>query len=255
VDVLVTEGGRPVRGLQPSDFEVTDNGVPQHVDLASFEEIPLNVILVLDMSDSVKGPRLGHLQAAGHALVDALEPADQAALVTFSHSVALRQRLTHDRDWLGRVLDLVEGTGNTALVDATFAGLVLGEADVGRALLIVFSDGLDTASFLSPDAVLQSARRADVVAYGVSAAGRKTDPFLEDLTELTGGALYQIESTRDLGAVFLKVLDEFRQRYLLSYSPQGVSREGWHRLEVRVKGRRPVIKARPGYLAGSASPE
>ena len=55
VDVRVTEGGSPVRGLQPSDFEITDNGVPQRVDFAGFEQIPLNVVLVLDMSDSVKG--------------------------------------------------------------------------------------------------------------------------------------------------------------------------------------------------------
>ena len=84
---------------------------------------------------------------------------------------------------------------------------------------------------------------------------KKTDPFLEELTELTGGASYEVESTKDLGAVFLRVLDEFRQRYLLSYSPQGVSRDGWHRLDVRVKGRKVSVKNRPGYLAGSAPPE
>jgi VWFA-related protein len=254
VDVLVTEHGRPLRGLQASDFEITDNGVAQHVDLASFEQIPLNVVLVLDMSDSVKGARLDHLREAGRALLDALQADDQAALVTFSHVVSLRQRLTGEREWLRRALDLAEGTGDTALVDAAFAGLLVGESDVGRALLIVFSDGLDTSSFLAPEAVLQTARRADVVAYGVSAARAKADPFLEQLTDSTGGALYEFESTRDLRAVFLRVLDEFRQRYLLSYSPQGVAHEGWHRLEVRVKGRRPSIKARPGYLAGATSP-
>ena len=155
VDVLVTEGGRPVRGLPPTDFEVLDNGVPQKVDLASFEQIPLNVILVLDMSDSVKGPRLGHLQSAGKSLLDALEPADQAALVTFSHIVALRQRLTGDVDWLRKALGGLQGAGNTALVDAAFAGIMIGESDVGRALMIVFSDGLDTSSWLTSGAVLR----------------------------------------------------------------------------------------------------
>jgi Ca-activated chloride channel homolog len=251
VDVRVTEGGGPVRGLQPSDFEITDNGVPQHVDFASFEQIPLNVVLALDMSDSVTGPRLGHLQAAARALLDGLKPADQAALVTFSHLVSVRQRLSGERERLRKALDRPEGTGDTALVDAAFTGIMLGESDVGRALLIIFSDGLETMSWLTPAAVLETARRAEVVTYGVSVGGGKTDPFLEELTELTGGALYQAESSKDLGAVFLRVLDEFRGRYLLSYSPQGVSRDGWHRLEVRVKGRRHAVKARPGYLAGN----
>ena len=47
------------------------------------------------------------------------------------------------------------------------------------------------------------------------------------------------------------MLQEFRQRYLVSYTPRGVAKDGWHRLEVRVRNRRATIKARPGYLAGS----
>ncbi|RPJ85291.1 MAG: hypothetical protein EHM13_01520 [Acidobacteria bacterium] len=64
--------------------------------------------------------------------------------------------------------------------------------------------------------------------------------------------MFEVESTRNLPGAFLKVLDEFRQRYLVSYSPRGVQRGGWHRLDVRVKGRANLqVKARPGYLAGS----
>jgi VWFA-related protein len=251
VDVLVTDGGLPVRDLRASDFEILDNGVAQQVDFASLEQIPLNVILVFDMSQSVVGPRLGHLQSAGGALLDGLKPADQAALITFSHVVALRQRLTGDLGLVRAALGKSSAMGDTALVDAAFAGIVLGESDVGRALLIVFSDGLDTSSWLTADAVLQTARRADVVAYGVSAGTLTTEPFLRDLVRATGGTLYEVESTKNLGGVFLRVLEEFRQRYLLSYTPQGVSRDGWHRLDVRVKGRKATVKARPGYLAGS----
>jgi VWFA-related protein len=127
---------------------------------------------------------------------------------------------------------------------------MLDPADGGRNLLLVFSDGLDTASWLTPERVLDSARRSDVVVYGVSSRGPEGSKFLDDLTELTGGATLKIESTRDLSAAFLKILDEFRQRYLISYSPAGVLAGGWHRLEVRVKGRRATVKARAGYQAG-----
>ena len=250
VDVLVTEKGQPVTGLRAADFQVLDNGVPQEVDLASFEQIPLNLVLVFDMSDSVAGERLEHLQLAGRALLEVLKPDDQAALITFSHVVTLGSSLTRDVGRVGTALGEAEPAGETALVDASYAGMMLGESDVGRALVIVFSDGLDTSSWLSPDAVLEAAKRTDAVVYSVSVSGPKAT-FLRELTELTGGSLFEIESMKDLRAVFLGILDEFRHRYLVSYSPRGVSPGGWHRIDVRVKGRGMAVKARPGYLADS----
>ncbi len=251
VDVLVTDNGRPVLGLKPTDFELLDNGVAQQIDHASFEQIPLNVILTLDMSDSVAGARLDHLRAAGRAFLTALKKEEQAALITFSHVVALGSNLTNDFERVRAVLEAAEPSGGTGLVDASFASIMLAESDVGRSLVLVFSDGLDTASWLLPKSVLDVARRSDAVVYGVTAGRLRRGDFLRDLSELTGGQLYEVESTADLGPIFVGVLEEFRHRYLLSYSPRGVSTDGWHRLEVRVKRRGVTVKARPGYLAGS----
>jgi len=178
VDVLVTDKGQPVRGLGPADFEIFDNGVPQQVDLVSFEQIPLNVILALDMSKSVAGERLDHLRTAGHALMDGLTKGDQAALVVFRDAVTLGTDLTPDAGVVRVALDHEEPDGDTALVDGSYAAMVLGESDVGRALLIVFSDGLDTASWLPADAVLDAAKRSDVVAYGVSVRSNAKPEFL-----------------------------------------------------------------------------
>lgn len=253
IDVLVTENNQPIRGLRASDFEVLDNGVPQRVDFASFEQLPLRVVLAFDMSSSVAGERLAHLRSAGDALLNALTKEDQAALVTFSQVVALGSALTSDLGLVRGALRRVEADGDTALVDGTYAAMVIGESDVGRGLLIVFSDGIDTSSWLTPDAVLETAKRSDVVAYCVAVARSRasSDTFLRDLSVFTGGSLIERESTSNLEALFLRVLDEFRQRYLVGYSPRGVSRDGWHRIEVRVKGRRATVKARPGYIAGS----
>jgi VWFA-related protein len=115
--------------------------------------------------------------------------------------------------------------------------------------LIIFSDGVDTSSWLSPESVLETARRGDVVVYGVE-IGQRRASFSRDLSEVTGGRSIAIESTNDLSAIFTRILEEFRMRYLVSYSPQGVESGGWHRLEVRVKGHRASVKARPGYFAG-----
>ena len=250
VDVLVTDGSQVVRGLTPSDFEILDNGVPQHVDLVSFDEIPLNVILALDMSDSVAGERLKQLRGAGGAILGALAKNDQAALVTFSNVVRRDVGLTTDVAAVGDALTIAETGGGTALTDGAYAGVMVGESDAGRALLIVFSDGIDTASWLTANAVLDAAKRSDVVAYGVSVKSEVKPEFLRDLTAFTGGRLFEVEKTTNLSALFLTVLQEFRQRYLVSYTPHGVAKDGWHRLDVRVKKGKYNIKARPGYLAG-----
>jgi hypothetical protein len=220
VDVLVTEGGKVVTGLGAGDFEVRDNGVPQTVDLVSFQQIPLNVFLAFDVSASVSGERLTHLQTAGHTLLD-------------------------------QALADVQPLGDTALVDGAYATLMLNPQDGGRNLLLVFNDGLDSASWLTPENVVDSAKRSEFAVCGVSSRGPGDSKFLDDLTEVTGGATLKIESTKDLSAAFLKILDEFTQRYLISYSPTGVANNGWHRLEVRVKGPRVSVKSRAGYQAGT----
>jgi Ca-activated chloride channel family protein len=250
VDVLVTEDGKPVRGLRAADFEILDNGVPQTVDIVDFEQQPLNVVFTFDLSGSIVGERLGNLREASHAVLGALKKGDQAALVNFNDAVLIGPGLTGDTGLVKAAIDRAEPTGNTSLIDASFAGMMLAESDVGRGLVIVFSDGLDTSSWLRSKAVLDVAKRSDAVVYAVSAGLARSAEFLGDLTEQTGGRLFKLESTRSLSAVFLEVLNEFRQRYLLSYSPAGVSKEGWHTLTVRVKGRSATVRARPGYLAG-----
>ena len=218
--------------------------------LVSSEKLPLNVILALDTSGSVAGEPLDHLRSAAQALLARLEPEDMAGLVTFSHEVTLREGLTKEVDRLGRALGGVEPRGETAVIDGSFAAMMLGETDIGRDLLIVFSDGVDTSSWLTEEQVIDAARRTDVVIYGVSVRGTIEPDFLGQLTRITGGSLFEVESTRDLTGVFVDIFDEFRNRYLLSYSPKGVSTEGWHRLEVKVKGRRGEARVRAGYMGG-----
>ena len=177
VDVLVKDRGQIVRGLRPQDFEVRDEGVLQEVDLVRLEQIPLNVILGLDVSESVAGERLEHLLGAGNTLLARLAGDDRAALLTFSHAVRLRQELTRDITRVRQALEDVIPAGQTSLVDGASAAIALSGSDVGRSLLILFSDGVDTSSFLSPDVVLQSApacrrRRVPVSRCGAESARR-----------------------------------------------------------------------------------
>ena len=251
VDALVTEDRRVVRGLRVSDFEITDNGVPQQVDLMSVDEMPLNVVMAFDLSDSMTGERLENLRTAARALLDGLRREDHVALLLFNDTLQRPFALTRELSRVRAALGDLAPKGLTALVDGVYAGLTLTGSDTGRDLLLVFSDGVDTVSLLPPARVVEAARRTNVTVYGVTIRGVRQNDFLKDLSTSSGGRAVEIQSATDLQTTFVDILDEFRQRYVLSFSPRGVSRTGWHRLEVRVKGRRPTITARRGYDAGS----
>jgi VWFA-related protein len=249
VDVLVTDGREPLLGLGAGDFEVLDNGVPQKVDLATFQKLPLNVVLALDTSGSVTGARLESLREASRAIVGDLKAGDRVGLLTFSNALSVRTDLTGDVERVRSALDAIPVSGDTSLVDGAYAAIVTAESASGRGLVIVLSDGVDTASFLRPESILDTARRSDTVVYGVSGSRLERKGFVRDLCAATGGRVLKIESADGIRDAFLQVLEEFRHRYLLSYIPEGVSRGGWHQLTVRVKNRRAAVKARPGYLA------
>jgi Ca-activated chloride channel homolog len=250
VDVLVTDGHEPLLGLEADDFEVLDNGMVQKVEFATVQTLPLNVVLALDTSGSVTGARLESLREASRAIIGDLKAGDRAGLLTFTNVLSIRTDLTADVERVHAALNGAPVSGGTSLVDAAYAAIVTGESESGRALVIVLSDGVDTASFLRPESVLETAHRSDVVVYGVSASRLEGTGFVRELCAATGGRVLKAESTDGIRQAFLRVLGEFRHRYLLSYVPQGVSRAGWHPLTVRVKNRRATVKARPGYLAG-----
>lgn len=257
VDVSVRQNGQSVVGLTADDFEVLDNGVPQRLELVGFEEVPADVVIALDMSGSVHGERLAALRSAAERLLALLRPRDRSALVRFTERV-LAGPFTGDAARTATDLaDQVTGR-DTAVVDAVHAALVLSATARSRSVVLVFSDGADTASFLSPDQVLDTARRVSTTVHVVSAAARPTtggsglhDTFLDDLVRLSGGRRLDVSSPDHVAEAFAALLAAARERYLLSYVPRGVPPRGWHTLTVRVRGRRADVQARPGYLAGS----
>ena len=163
--------------------------------------------------------------------------------------------------------------GGTALYDATLAAVALRESTAGPSLILVFSDGQDTVSWLDPRDVLVAARRSSAVVYGVTLerSVRATDRadrqgrsqerrwfrdephvfarhYLSVLVDETGGSLFVAERADELSALFAAALGDFRSRYLLTYSPRGVDTDGWHEIDVEVDRRGMDVQARPGYL-------
>jgi len=245
LDVSVMRGGAPVAGLTARDFALTDNGVAQDVGSVTLEQLPLSVTLVLDTSQSVAGDRLRHLAQAGEGLVAALRKDDRAALITFSHMVDLRVPMTGDFQSIRTALDTMTGSGATSLRDAVHLALQLQSRDRSRPLMLLFTDGHDTASWLSEDAVVDSARRSGVV---IHAARVESDALLDRLTQISGGRTWSATSDRQLRELFTRALDEMRARYLLTYTPRGVRQPGWHELKVKLKNGGGDVTARRGYF-------
>jgi Ca-activated chloride channel homolog len=294
VDALVTSGNKPIGGLTAADFEILDNGVPQDVANVTIEEVPFSMLLVLDTSASMKGSPLDDLKAAATAAVTAIRAGDRASIFAFSDVLRHVSPWKSKGDELTRAIGGLQASGATALFDAAFASLMLRDPDPGRrSLILLFSDGEDTSSWLPAAAAIDKATRSDAVVYAV-VLGPPTDrgrsqnraatpagapisaanserggnrrllrrsgitltpdaplieqsPLLHELAERTGGEAMLAESSGNLRATFERIVTDFRSRYLLSYVPKGVDAPGWHKIEVKVKGRRANVKARRGY--------
>jgi VWFA-related protein len=248
VDVAVSRDGAPILGLRNEDFELRDNGVPQTLEPMLTEQVPVDMVLVLDLSDSVAGAKLSRLRDAASGFLAGLRADERAALIGFSEEVLLVQDWTSDRERLRAAVEGITGRGSTALRHAVYAGLRLGRPGGRRTAVVVCSDGVDNFSWLRDADVLEAARRSEAVLYGIVARGReeREHVFLRKAATATGGRVFAADE-RDLRARFLEVLQDVRDRYVLSFSPAGVSKTGWHKLEVRLRGGRGQVLARPGY--------
>lgn len=284
LDVLVRDRGRPVPGLGIEDFELRDNGVIQRIRSVTREEAPLDAVLVLDRSDSLAGEPLQRLREAARALAAQLSPQDNASLLTFSHEITRPARLTTDRAALAAALDAATPSGATALFDAVYTALILRGQSLNRTMILVFSDGLDTASWMPPSTVIEFARQVDAVVYAVMFSGEMRSPpaatilalpgrapiitsaapprpepnvpgFLQAITEVTGGQLLRTPRDTGLRDLFVAAVRDMKARYVVTYAPEAVERTGWHAIDLRLTRRKGVVTARSGYFVAPQTPE
>ena len=121
-------------------------------------------------------------------------------------------------------------------------------AEQGRRRLLR-RDGRDTSSWLSGDEVVEEARGIGMVVHAIEMhESLRASPLLSRLTRAAGGRTWSASSSKDLQNLFTRALDEMRARYLLTFTPQGVAREGWHDLRVTLKNARGDVTARPAYF-------
>jgi VWFA-related protein len=262
LDAMVTDRGRPIAGLTAADFEVKDNGTVVTTLEVEPIDAPVGVAIALDVGRGAREDGLKELVAACEALARALGPRDQAWLLTFSSTFALKAGPTNDPVLLGRVLADVKMAGESAVWDALFGAVSLAAGRPGRALVLLFTDGADQGeggprmnsdrqrdvSWMTERKSLGVLHRADVVVSGIRPPGVLYGfNALEAAANATGGRVLYAQRGVKLDTQFVDLLREFRSGYVLSYPPPALTKDGWHEVDVKLKGRRGTVRVREGY--------
>jgi VWFA-related protein len=264
-----TGGGKVVRDLARSDFEVLDSGTPVAIRDFHAGEGPISLALLLDISGSmdVGGNMDRARQAVGMVLTSLRNGSDEAAMFTFDRSLRQVVDFSTDLSTVNRVDLAGKPWGITSLYDAiaTSARRVAQRSNRHRALLVI-TDGVDTASKLTAPQVSGIASSIDVPVYVLAVVNPADHPSgefearpsntrltgqgaLVDLSRWTGGEAYFASVPSHASIAVQSLMAELRHQYLITFEPG--ERPGWHPLEVRTKKRNLVVHARGGYMAGT----
>ena len=224
---VADRNGALVGGLTRDDFALSEDGRPQQI--AVFEkqsELPLNLTLAIDTSGSVHKDLEGEAAAARRFTQAILRPQDQMSVLQFSTEVKELTPFTNKVPQVERGLSMLRSGWATALYDAIYMGSDKLGMKEGRKVLVLISDGDDTAKNTTYAQALEQALRNEVMIYSlidvpiVASAGRDTggEHALITLAEQTGGKYFYVNEG-GLDKAFAKVSDDLRTQYLLGYYP------------------------------------
>jgi len=254
---VVDEHGAPVPGLKAEDFELAEDGRPQHIDFFDTESTtPLEIVLAIDASESVFTDERLEKDAAKSFVKSLLRTQDRIDLMSFSDDVAEVVSFTNDPRNFESGLGRIQRGDSTALYDAVYlASQRLAEvpSKVGaRRVVVLITDGENTTRHGSYDAAIEQAERAGAMIYSLiivpvnADAGRNTggEHALIQMANDTGGKYYYVEDKRDLGPAFAHVSDDLRTQYTVGYyAPRrGVDAGGLRHIHLELKD--PVLRAR-----------
>jgi len=256
--------GRFVSGLRAADMQVYEDGVRQTIRLFRHEDIPVTVGLVVDHSGSMRD-RMSEVVAAARTFVRASNRDDEMFVVNFNEHVTLglpgRLRFTNRIDELEAAIWNVPATGQTALYDAVIQAqqhLQAGSRD--KKVLLVISDGGDTASKHTLNDVLHLARQSDTLLYPIGIY-HPSDPdqnpkVLSRLAKATGGQAF-FPGRLAVEEICERIAQDIRNQYTIGYLSTNTARPGSYReIQVTAKaaGRsRLFVRTRSGYVSAKES--
>lgn len=276
VDVSVRSGNAPVAGLKAADFVLHDNGVRQEISMLDVEALPIDLTLVLDTSGSMAG-MIDALRGYVKNVQPLLRDDDLLRVLTVAADV--RQMFAFHAPGADILPGELAVGGSTSIYDGIIAALIHPRRGDRRHLAIAITDGIDTNSALSTASLNDLSRHTDSVLHVVLLKDPDPDnparqfrmPHntrriwsvpqpgtfdywpLKEVVANTGGQLdVTYAKAGGVPSLVKNVLDKFRTSYVLRYRPAGVTRDGWHTVEVKVpKWNELEIRARKGYFVAA----
>ena len=271
VSATVRDGkGRLVKDLTQKDFEVIDRGERRTISEFRSERAPLSLAILFDVSGSMDTAdrSLAAKFAAHHLLNQLQEGRDEAGLFAFDSRLREVAPFSVDTRALKGALGEVDPFGATSLHDAISAAAErVASRPFPRRAVVVLTDGIDTASTMSPAQVSAKAASIDVPVYIIATVLPIDDPghdratpgskrvaptsigTIEDLARWTGGALHYSSTPGTAYQAARAVVDELRHLYLIAFAPG--AEPGWHPIEIRTSDKDFVVRTRGGYVAGA----
>jgi Ca-activated chloride channel family protein len=268
VRVLATvknPAGELVGSLAREDFEILDNGVPQKISVFERQtQQPLSIALLIDTSGSTAKDLKSEVESIGKFLRAAFaegRPEDRVAVYSFNYEVVKRSGFTRNRGGLEKSLRGLRGEAGTAVYDAIFLASEELESREGRKVIVIVTDGSDTASRKDFHGALKAAHLADAIIYPIvvvpitNDAGRSTggENALVTMAARTGGRAFFPDVGAALDTAFGDILRDLRTQYFLGYYPKDVPppKDPFHRLDVRVRRPGLQVVSRNGYYGVS----
>ncbi|HXW08804.1 MAG TPA: VWA domain-containing protein [Vicinamibacterales bacterium] len=249
--VVTDENGSFVRGLRQTDFRVFEDDRPQPITSFAAENIPLEMVVALDVSSSMR-EFLPQVKDAAKRFLAGLEARDRVTLLAFNDNIFTLVRQATNQAARERAINLMESWGGTALYDAIIRAIDVLGRQTGRRSLVLFSDGDDQSSHVPLKTAIARTEGSDATIYAIgqgrAVRSRDLQRLMQQVARVSGGQAFFTENTAELDGIFSRILEDLRNQYFLSYPAPTSQRDGrWHAIRLEVAGGRYKVRAREGY--------
>jgi Ca-activated chloride channel family protein len=270
--VSVTRDGERVLDIEREQFTLNDEGVPQELVTFARGDIPFTAVLLIDASTSMFGEKIASAVVGASSFIHGMKELDQAQVMVFSDELLSATPITDAKEVLTAGLSRTEARGGTALQDHLFVALELIAQRQGRRVMILLSDGVDTHSVVAMPHVFEVARKSNALVYWIrisdgnggkehdgavnmTSAWKNSAQYHEQIGLLTrvvdesGGRILEVGAPDEIRSVFIDILRELREQYVLGFYPGERLNDGsWHKVKVGVTREDAVVRAPRGYV-------
>jgi VWFA-related protein len=251
--------GRFISGLLSKDFRVSEDGQPQKLELTQQEEVPSNLAVLVDSSQSMSR-RVDFVRDAAQRLASYMRPNDRMLVVPFSKHLGAITGPTNDKKTVGEAVAAIGAQGGTAIMDSLIELSAQIKPLEGRNAIVLITDGYDENSEQNVDAALRACKDAQATVYvvgigGVAGISIKGQRMLKQIADATGGRLFLPAREEQLPAIHDLIARDVQHRYMVTYTPTNQDLDGkWRAISLDTTTPGYVVRTRPGYFAPAPPP-